>query len=533
MSADQQNALATAIDAFHMQDQLAQNAGSKKEARKAAAAEKLAAEQASRAQAEAENDHARHLYGALPTATKSATTYTHISRLVESPADHLDKKVTVRAFLHGVRGTSKNAFLMLRQTIHMMQAIASIDDPVLSRPMVKWIGSIPKESLVEVHGRLVSADIKSESMSLKTAELHVESLYVVHEASGKPPFNLDDAARPEDGPENLPRVLLDTRLNSRAFDLKTCTNQAIFVIQGGVVELFSEFLRARSFRQIFSPKLIGTASEGGANVFKLGYFDRHAFLAQSPQFYKQMAIAAGMERVFEVGPVFRAENSFTHRHLTEFVGLDLEMAFNEHYHEVMLLIAEMLVFIFKEIPKRFSRELAIVRQQYPVEDFRFADKPLILTYAAAIDLLRSAGVEIGDMEDMSTEKERLLGRLVRERYNTDFYIVDKFPLALRPFYTMPDPELPGYANAYDFFMRGEEVLSGAQRVHVADKLEARAASLGIDTAPMRDYIDSFRYGASPHAGCGLGLERVVMFFLGLKNIRMTSLFPRDPNRIAP
>lgn len=182
---------------------------------------------------------------------------------------------------------------------------------------------------------------------------------------------------------------------------------------------------------------------------------------------------------------------------------------------------------------RYSHELAIVRQQYPVEDFKFSEKPLILTYKEAVSILRSAGVEIGDFEDMSTDKEKLLGRLIREKYDTDFYIIDKFPLAVRPFYTMPDVENPGYANAYDFFMRGEEILSGAQRVHIPEMLEERAKSLGIDTSGMREYIDCFQYGASPHAGCGLGLERVVMFFLGLRNIRMTSLFPRDPNRLHP
>lgn len=388
-----------------------------------------------------------HLYGpVLPPSmlTAEKTVFTSISQLVKNPQGYLDKTITLRAHLHGVRGTAKNAFLLLRQRMSLIQAIASLEE-LKSKPMVKFIGGggVTKESLVQITGRVVPAEIRSELVALKCAELHIQSLHVVHASTPKHPFNLDDAARPEDGPEtNLPRVNLDTRLNNRVFDLKTCTNQAIFGLQSGIVELFGEYLRSHGFRQIFSPKLIGAASEGGANVFRLGYFDRHAFLAQSPQFYKQMAIAGGMERVFEVGPVFRAENSFTHRHLTEFVGLDLEMAFDRDYHEVMFLIADMLQFIFKELPARFPQELSIVRAQYPVEEFKFAEKPLVLTYPEAVALLRSDGIQIGDLEDMSTDKEKHLGKLIRALHNTDFYIIDKFPLNVRPFYTMPDPDMP-------------------------------------------------------------------------------------------
>ena len=326
-----------------------------KEARKAERAAQLAAEQAAKTLQESEDDYSKHLYGNLNDKKESMNgkkVFTSLNNLVTRTGEYLSKEVTVRAHLHGVRGTSKNAFLILRQTINMVQAIASFDEKSVSKSMIKFITNIPKDSLVEIKGTIVSAEIKSEAMSLKTAELHVEEIFVVHEASNRQPFTLDDAARSEDGPENLPRVNLDTRLNHRVFDLKTPTNQAIFTLQSAVAELFSEFLRSKGFKQIFSPKLISAASEGGANVFKVEYFGKPAYLAQSPQFYKQMAIAAGMERVFEIGPVFRAENSFTHRHLTEFTGLDLEMTFDEHYHEVMLLIADMLLFIFKSLPQR-------------------------------------------------------------------------------------------------------------------------------------------------------------------------------------
>uniref|UniRef100_A0A1I8BCW8 Aspartate--tRNA ligase, cytoplasmic n=1 Tax=Meloidogyne hapla TaxID=6305 RepID=A0A1I8BCW8_MELHA len=219
--------------------------------------------------------------------------------------------------------------------------------------------------------------------------------------------------------------------------------------------------------------------------------------------------------------------------MTEFVGLDLEIAFKFHYHEAMLTVAELMCEIFAHLQKNFQPEIEAVRKQYPSEPFIFTEKPLIIQYSQAVAMLRETGVEQGDEEDLSTPNEKLLGRLVRERYLTDFYVLDKFPLAVRPFYTMPDPLDERYSNSYDMFMRGEEILSGAQRVHDPILLTERAKIHNIDLEKIRAYIDAFKYGCPPHAGGGIGLERVTMLFLGLGNIRLASLFPRDPKRITP
>lgn len=279
-----------------------------------------------------------------------------------------------------------------------------------------------------------------------------------------------------------------------------------------------------------------------------------AYLAQSPQLYKQMAIAADFDKVFTVGAVFRAEDSNTHRHLTEFVGLDLEMAFKYHYHEVLHTIGNTFTAIFKGLRDNYSREIEAVGQQFKVEPFKFLEPPLILQFSEGVAMLREAGIETGDEEDLSTPNEKLLGRLVKAKYDTDFYILDKFPLAIRPFYTMPDPNNPIYSNSYDMFMRGEEIMSGAQRIHDSEYLIERAKHHGIgkstdwssaedlililfhsltDTSKIAAYIDAFRYGCPPHAGGGIGMERVVMLYLGLDNIRKTSMFPRDPKRLTP
>jgi aspartyl-tRNA synthetase len=297
--------------------------------------------------------------------------------------------------------------------------------------------------------------------------------------------------------------------------------------------LFREFLFQNEFTEIHSPKLIGCASEGGAEVFKVTYFDSWAYLAQSPQLYKQMAICSDMERVFEIGPIFRAEKSFTHRHLCEFVGLDIEMAFNEHYYEVLDMLDGMFTYIFDHLSSRFAKELEIVNHQFPFAPLQYLKPTLRLSYKEGVAMLREAGVQMGDLEDLSTANERKLGELVKLKYKTDFYILDKFPRAVRPFYTMPDPHNPDYTNSYDIFLRGEEIMSGAQRVHDAQLLTEQALAKGVKPESIKDYIDSFKYGAAPHAGGGVGLERMTMLYLGLKNIRSTSMWPRDPVRLTP
>ena len=430
-------------------------------------------------------------------------------------------------------------FFALRQQTNIIQALLKTnketDDKAISKQMVKWAGGISLESIVLVEGKVSKVDELVKSATVQDAEVHITKIYTIQETPEQLPLLLEDASRTEQEAEELglPVVNLDTRLDSRVIDLRTPTNQAIFKIQSGVSQLFREFLSKKGFTEIHTPKIIGAASEGGSNVFEINYFKGSAFLAQSPQLYKQQLIAGDFEKVFEVAPVFRAENSNTHRHMTEFTGLDLEMAFEEHYDEVLQVLEDLFVFIFTELKERYGKEIATVRKQFPVEEFKI--NMVKLHFKEGIAMLREAGKEVDDFEDLSTENEKLLGKLVREKYDTDFYILDKFPLAVRPFYTMPDAEDPRYSNSYDFFMRGEEILSGAQRIHDPELLKERMRVHEVDpnTPGLNDYVDAFTYGCPPHAGGGIGLERVVMFFLDLKNIRRASLFPRDPKRLRP
>ncbi|XP_013099686.2 aspartate--tRNA ligase, cytoplasmic [Stomoxys calcitrans] len=451
-------------------------------------------------------------------------------------SSHMGKgPVWVRGRVHTCRAKGKQCFLVLRQQSSTVQCILAVGDNV-SKQMVKFAGNLNKESIIDIEAEAVSVPSKIESCTEQNLELSIKQLFVVSQAKAQLPLQIEDASRPDnpDDTEGLNiRVNQDTRLDNRVLDLRTPANQAIFRLEAGVCRLFRDILTDKGFTEIHTPKIISAASEGGANVFTVSYFKDSAYLAQSPQLYKQMAIAADFDKVFTVGAVFRAEDSNTHRHLTEFVGLDLEMSFKYHYHEVLHTIGNTFTDIFKGLRDRYSREIEAVGQQYKVEPFKFLEPPLILQFSEGVAMLREAGVETGDEEDLSTPNEKLLGRLVKAKYDTDFYILDKFPLAIRPFYTMPDPNNPIYSNSYDMFMRGEEILSGAQRIHDPEFLTERAKHHGIDITKIAAYIESFRFGCPPHAGGGIGMERVVMLYLGLDNIRKTSMFPRDPKRLTP
>ncbi|CAO1614758.1 unnamed protein product [Parajaminaea phylloscopi] len=509
-------------------------------------AEKAAKQQQEQAKKEASDvDFAAQNYGDLPLNRSQERHGRLYQPLEDVKADNDGKDVFFSARIQTSRTpSSKFVFLTLRHSFFCVQAVLAQAPEKVSKQMTKWAAALPSETIVQVQGTVskVAKPIESSTVTNKDAEVKITKLFVISKVqpTAPQPFYVDDATRSEaeieasqstDRP--MPNIPIDLRLDNRVLDLRTTTNQAVFRIQHGISRLFREYLENRDFVELHTPKLQGAATESGASVFKVSYFKGQAFLAQSPQLHKQMSIAADFGKVYEIGPVFRAEDSNTPRHMTEFTGLDLEMAFDEHYHEVLELLGNLFLFIFSELPKRYAKEIATVRKQFPGEDFLVPDKLVRLEFPEAVKMLREAGQEMGDYDDLSTEQERVLGRLVRERYQSDFFMLDKFPMAVRPFYTMPDPKDEKYSNSYDFFMRGQEIMSGAQRVHEPELLVKQMERVGIKEEQMHDYVEAFRMGCPPHAGGGIGLERVLMFYLGLGNIRRSSLFPRDPKRILP
>ncbi|CAB9520413.1 Asparagine--tRNA ligase [Seminavis robusta] len=461
------------------------------------------------------------------------------------------QEVLVRGHLQTTRGVGKGVFCVVRSSLYSVQGVAfESKDGAISSVMIKYIDALPSESVVDMKGKVTVPEKPVDSVTQKEVEIQISSFHCVCKATQALPFQMEDACRPDTGEETdvgaynedeevvpddgLVHVGQKMRLDYRWLDLRTPANQSIFRIESNVGLLFRECLIRKGFVEIHSPKLIGGASEGGSDVFTLDYFGQPACLAMSPQLHKQITCAcSGFERVFTTGPVFRAENSNTRRHLCEFTGFDLEMVIHEHYDEVLDLFSDLFIHIFDGLNERCKAEIERVREQHPFEDLQYLRPTLKLTYAEGCALLREAGVNQGDYEDLSTENEKKLGDIVKKKYGTDFFFMDKYPLEVRPFYTMPDPKNPKLSNSYDFFIRGQEILSGAQRVHDPNMIEERAKAHGIDLKDIESYVNSFRHGALPHGGGGIGLERVVMLFLGLPNIRKAAWFPRDPKRITP
>jgi aspartyl-tRNA synthetase len=451
--------------------------------------------------------------------------------------------VWLRGRLQSIRVKGGSCFLVLRQdAFHTVQACFFKDkeQPERSQKMIKYLKTLTEESIIDVEGTLVEADVRS--CSVNNFELAIQRIHSVSPAAAQLPFLVEDAARSEEEVEAsqdtdrpFPRLGQELRLDNRWMDLRVPANNAIMRVQSAICQLFRESLYEQGFIEIHTPKLIAGESESGAGVFTTDYFGTTACLAQSPQLYKQMAISSDLNRVFEIGPVFRAEKSHTRRHLCEFTGLDLEMAIEDHYMETLEVIHNLFKHIFNGLETRFAKELAVIRQQYASEPVAFTEEPCVIHWPEAMEILKEKGFDMGDeMGDLTGAMELTLGEVIKEKYGTDFFMLDKYPSSIRPFYTMPDPEDEKYSNSYDIFIRGQEICSGAQRCHDPDLVMKLIEEKGIEAGDgLKTYIESFRHGVSPHAGAGIGLERVVFLYLGLDNVRKASMFPRDPNRCTP
>ncbi|KAG6013868.1 hypothetical protein E4U54_006203 [Claviceps lovelessii] len=422
-------------------------------------------------------------------------------------------EVTFRARIATQRQMSKNLdFLLFRDQTHTVQGVLSRE----YLDMVRWVEKLNSESLVQVHGSLKSPPEPVRSATHSGVEVEVYSIHLVNAAHGAPFTNYK------------PPETLRNRLTSRILDLRHPSNQALFRIRSLVTRTFRQTLEEQGFVEIHTPKLQPAATESGAAVFKVNYFGRNAFLAQSPQLAKQMSVSADFGRVFEVGPVFRAENSNTHRHLTEYTGLDIEMAIQHDYHEVIDVIDEFLKAVFTVVYA--MPEVKEVQKRWPSREFKWLEETLILNFEDGIQMLRDDGRDV-PMEDLSTADEMRLGELVRQKYGTDYYVLDRFPASARPFYTVKDPDNPFWTRSFDIFVRGQEICSGGQRINDATELRESMRAAGVGEDGMEDYLAAFDLGAPPHAGAGLGLERIVAWMLELGDVRYASLFHRDPKSL--
>src|SRR5215467_11863355 len=415
------------------------------------------------------------------------------------------QRVLLKGWLHRLRRLSGVSFLVLRDARGLAQVV--IDDPQL----VTSLSHLHHESVLEVEGTVLA-----EAQAPAGFEVRQPTVSVIAAAAAAPPVDL---FRP------TMRAQLPTVLDHAPVTLRHPRRRAPFLVASATMAGFRQALRGAGFVEIQTPKIVGSATEGGANVFPLDYFGRPAFLAQSPQLYKQVMVGV-FERVFEVGPAFRAEPHDTPRHLNEFVSLDAEMGFISDHRTVMAILRDAIAGMVEAVTADAALELL---------DAPPPEVPEIipsLQFTEALSLVSAAtGEDLGGELDLAPAHESWLGDWARRKHCSDFLFVTGYPMAKRPFYTHPDPARPAYSNSFDLLFRGQELVTGGQRLHRYEDYLAALAARGTSAEPFASYLDAFRFGMPPHGGFAIGLERFVMQLLGLPNIRLATLFPRDLTRL--
>ncbi len=410
--------------------------------------------------------------------------------------------LTVCGWVQDIRILKNLSFLVLRDE----SGVCQVTVKNLEKPFD--VASLNRESVILVNGMLVP-----QSQSKTGKEILASRITLLNAA--KVPLPL--------APFDKVQADLDTRLNNRFLDLRNPRISSIFRLKSSILWGIRNFLMQNGFVEVQTPKIVASATEGGANLFNVKYFEDEAFLSQSPQLYKEILISAGVGRVFEVGPAFRAEKHNTVIHLNEFTSVDIEMAFADA-EDAMRMLEGVVDSAIQNILEANRKELEILgidlkRQPLPYPRVEFSE---------CLKILGDAGIKHDPEEDLTPEDLRVIAG----RYS-GFYFITKWPASVRPFYTMPDHENPEFTNSFDLQYQEKEITSGAQRVHDPAMLRSRFASKGLNPEDFDFYLKAFEYGMPPHSGWGLGLERLAMILLGLKNIRECAIFPRDRTRLKP
>jgi nondiscriminating aspartyl-tRNA synthetase len=421
------------------------------------------------------------------------------------------ERVTIRGWVHALRDQKRMQFLIVRDETGLAQVVLGKEDP--PSELNDAVSSLTAESAVTVTGTAVA----DERVKLGGLELRLEAL------------DVDSLAEPE--LPVAPDSALDKRIDWRYLDLRRPDRTLIFEVQTTVERAMREHWREQRFIELHTPKLMGSASESGAELFKVEYFDRQAYLAQSPQFYKQMAMAAGFGRVFEIGPVFRANPSFTSRHDTEFTSVDVEISWIDSHEDVMAFEEAWLAHVLSVVASEHGEEIeSTFGVQVRVPSLPFPR----IALADAKELLREHGHEPpGAEHDLDPPSERALSQIISERDGHEFAFVTDYPTTVRPFYHMRYAERPTLTKSFDLLWRGIEITTGAQREHRYEQLLAQAAEKGVETEPIQYYLNFFRFGAPPHGGFGFGLTRLLMQLLGQDNVREVTFLYRGPHRLEP
>lgn len=416
-----------------------------------------------------------------------------------------NRPVTVHGAVQLLRDMGGVAFLTLRMARGTIQCVC---------PRSMLPPGLCPESCVELSGAA-----REEPRAPGGLEIAVDGLTVLSRPAAPPPIPL--------GKKRL-ELNLDTELSLRPIALRHRRERAVFKIQEGLARAFRDYLTGENFTEVHTPKIVHAGAEGGSNIFKLDYFGKKAYLAQSPQFYKQTMVGA-YERVFEVGPVFRAEKHATPRHLNEYTGLDLEMGYIRSFYDIMEVEAGYLRHAIDLLGRAYGPELELLGVEPPAVDripcLRFDDAKRLAA--------ETYGYQIRDPYDLEPEEEAHIGRYAKEKYGSDFVFITHYPSKKRPFYAMDDPDDPRYTLSFDLLFRGMEVTTGGQRIHDYGAQLAKMEARGMNPAEFESYLMIHKHGMPPHGGLGIGLERLTMKLCALENVRYASLFPRDRSRLEP
>jgi nondiscriminating aspartyl-tRNA synthetase len=426
-------------------------------------------------------------------------------------SQHVGESVQLQGWVHAVRDQKRVQFVILRDRTGLAQVV--LEKPEQPSELNDAVSALTPESAVVLEGEAVADErVKLGGVEVRLTGLHVES-----------------AAEPE-----LPVVAessLEKRMDWRYLDLRRPDRRLIFEVQSTIEHAMREHWRELGFVEIHTPKFMGSASESGAELFKVEYFDRTAYLAQSPQFYKQMAMSAGFEKVFEIGPVFRANPSFTSRHDTEFTSVDVEIAWIDSHEDVMAFEERWLEAVFSAVAERHGQE---IEQTFGVEVVVPSVPFPRIALEAAKELLRANDHEPpGPGDDLDPGSERALSAIVKREHGHEFVFVTDYPSTVRPFYHMRQPADQELTRSFDLLWRGIEITTGAQREHRYEQLLSQARDKDVEIGPIGYYLDFFRYGAPPHGGFGFGLTRLLMQMLGQENVREVTFLYRGPNRLSP
>lgn len=426
----------------------------------------------------------------------------------EKLKDMAGRNVKIHGMVHKVRDMSGFAFVILRTARSLIQCVYTKGQVSVDLSELQEGSSVNVEGVVVEDARVING-----------AEIHIKDVRVLSKPAEACPVPIN---------RKQLDVPLETNLTYRPVTLRNEKERAIFKIQEGIVRGFRDYLYRQDFTEVRTPKIVFAGAEGGANIFKLDYFGKQVYLAQSPQFYKQIMVGV-YERVFEIAPVYRAEKHDTSRHLNEYVSMDLEMGFIKDHTDIMAMETGALKYIFALLKEEYGRELALFNINLP----ELEAIPSIKFMEAKEILQKQYKKKVTDFYDFEPEEEQLVGQYAKKEWNSDFVFITHYPSEKRPFYTMDDEKDPGYTKSFDLLFHGLEVTTGGQRIHDYHEQVKKMLARGMNPEDFESYLMIHRYGMPPHGGLGAGLERLTMRLLGFNNVRYASMFPRDIHRVTP